>query len=105
MRGMGKWLCGVYIAVLIIYLFFHSWQWSWIFALRAGLWIFIGGSAVVTLFAYLCAKASMPRPAAEYLGKDGQVRLPLAVNVLKWSAYAILLVGSILILVGVFIYP
>jgi hypothetical protein len=102
MRGMGKWLCEAYIAVTILYILVHSWSWSWTFALRAALWIFIGGSGVVTLFAYMLATASMSRPATDYLGKDGQARVPLVVNVLTWSAFAVLLTGSALILVEIF---
>jgi hypothetical protein len=102
---MGKWLCEAYIAVTLLYLLVHSWTWSWTFALRAAFWVFIGGSGVFTLFGYLCAKASMPRPAMGYLGKDGQVRVPLSVNVLRWSAFGVLLVGSALILVEVFSKP
>jgi hypothetical protein len=99
---MGKWLCAAYASVIILYLLIHAWSWSWIFALRSALWIFIGGSGVMTLFAYLCARASMPRPAAEYLGKHGQVRVPLAVRAITWLAFGVLLGGSALILVGIF---
>jgi hypothetical protein len=97
---MGKWQCGAYIAVMSVHFLIHSW--SWAFALRAAFWIFVGGSGVITLFAELCRRASTPQPAIDYLGKDGQVRMPLAVNVLRWSAYAVLLAGSALILVGFF---
>lgn len=82
MKGMWKWLCEAYVAVILLYLFFHSWAWSWTFAFRAAFWIFLGGSGVITLFGYLLAKACMPRDALDYLGKDGQVRMPLAVRVL-----------------------
>jgi hypothetical protein len=99
---MGKWLCEAYVAVIGVYLLIHSWSWSWTFALRTAFWIFIGGSAVLILFAELCRRASMPRPAAEYLGKDGQVKMPLAVKTLTWSAYGVLLAGLALILVEVF---
>jgi hypothetical protein len=104
-RGMGKWLCAAYIGVIVLYLLIHAWSWSWAFALRAALWIFIGGSGVVTLFGYLLAKASMPRPAMDYLGKDGQVKMPLAVNLLTWSAFGVLLGGAALILVELFSKP
>jgi len=102
MRGMGKWLCGAYIVVVLSYALFHSWTLPWAFALKAAFWIFIGGGAMITAFAHLCAKASMPRPARDYLGKDGQVIMPLEVRVLTWSAYAVLLVGSAVILLGLF---
>jgi hypothetical protein len=102
MRGMGKWLCVAYIVVMLIYAPFHSWTLSWPVALWAGSWIFIGGGAMITAFAELCRKASMPRPAGDYLGKDGQVRMPLEVKVLTWSAYAVFLVGSALILYEIF---
>jgi peptidoglycan/LPS O-acetylase OafA/YrhL len=102
MKGMWKWLCEAYVAVTLLYLFFHSWAWSWTFAFRTAFWIFLGGSGMLTLFGYLCAKASMPRPATDYLGKDGEVRMPLGVRVLTWSAYAVILVGTALILVAVF---
>lgn len=103
MKGMEKWLCLAYIVVTILYVLSHSW--SWFLALRSALWIFIGGSGVITLFAYLLAKAHRPRPAKDYLGKDGQVKMPLSVTVLTWSAFAVLLVGSALILVGIFYKP
>jgi hypothetical protein len=105
MRGMAKWLCEAYLGAVGIYLQIHSWSLSWNFALRAALWIFIGGSGVLTLFAELLRRASVPRPAAEYLGRDGEVRMPLPVKVLQWSAYGVLLVGSALILVEVFSKP
>jgi hypothetical protein len=60
---------------------------------------------MIAAFAELCRKASMPRPAGDYLGKDGEVRMPLGVKVLTWSAYGVLLVGSALILVGIFYNP
>jgi hypothetical protein len=99
---MGKWLCGAYIAAMSVYLLIHSWTWSWPFALRAAFWIFIGGGAVITAFAQLCAKASMPRDPLDFLGKDGQVIMPLEVRVLTWSAYGVLLVGTALIFYEVF---
>jgi hypothetical protein len=99
---MEKWLCGAYIAAMGVYLLIHSWAWSWIFALRTAFWIFVGGSAMITAFAELCRRASMPRPAGDYLGKDGEVRIPAAVNFLRWSAYGVLLVGTVLILYEVF---
>jgi hypothetical protein len=102
---MGKWLCVAYIAAMSVYLLIHSWIWSWPFALRTAFWIFIGGGAMITAFAELLRKASMPRNALDYLGKDGEVRVPLAVKVLTWSAYGVLLVGSALILAGIFYKP
>ncbi len=102
MRGMGKWLCGAYIAAMSAYLQIHSWVWSWPFVLRTAFWIFVGGGAMITAFAELCRKASMPRPAGDYLGKDGQVITPLEVRLLTWSAYVVLLVGSAVILYEVF---
>jgi hypothetical protein len=102
MKGMGKWLCGAYIAVMVLYVLVHAWSWSWSFALWAALWILLVGSAVITSFGYLAAKASMPRPAGEYLGKDDQVRIPLLVRVLTWSAFGVLLLGWALILFEVF---
>lgn len=56
----------------------------------------------MTAFASLCAKASMPRDALDYLGNDGTVRMPLAVKLLTWSAYAVLVVGSAIILAGLY---
>jgi hypothetical protein len=100
---MGKWLCGAFVAVISLYLLGHSWVWSWPFALKAAFWIIIGGGAMITAFAHLCAKASMPRPAGDYLGEDGEVRMPLAVRFLTWSAYAVLVVGSVIILAGLFL--
>ena len=99
---MGKRLCGAYIIVMLFYALFHSWTLSWAFALKAAFWIFIGGGAMITAFAELCRKASMPRPAGDYLGKNGQVIMPLEVRVLTWSAYAVLLLGSALILLGIY---
>jgi hypothetical protein len=99
---MGKWLCGAYIAAMSIYLLTHSWEWSWPFALRTAFWIFVGGGVMITAFAELLRKASMPRNALDYLGKGGEVRVPLAVNLLRWSAYGVLLVGTVLILFEVF---
>ena len=105
MKGMWKWLSEVYIVVTLLHLFFHSWVWSWSFALRGAFWVFLGGGALLTLFSYLCAKASIPRPAKDYLGNDGQVRMPLVVRILTWSAFGVLLAGSALILVEVFSNP
>jgi hypothetical protein len=102
MRGMGKWLFEAYVAVMLLHLFFNSWAWSWSFAFRTAFWIFLGGSGMLTLFGFMCAKASMPRPATDYLGKDGEVRTPLEVRVLTWSAFAVILVGSALIPAAVF---
>jgi hypothetical protein len=99
---MGKWLCGAYITALSVYLLTHSRAWSWPFALRSAFWIFIGGGVMITAFAELCRRASMPRPAGDYLGKDGHVITPLEVRVLTWSAYGALLVGTVLILLGIF---
>jgi hypothetical protein len=44
----------------------------------------------------------MPRDALDYLGNDGTVRMPLAVKLLTWSAYAVLVVGSAIILAGLY---
>jgi hypothetical protein len=63
---------------------------------------FIGGGAMITAFAQLCRLASVPRPAGDYWGKDGEVRMPLAVKLLTWSAYAVLVVGSVIVLAGIF---
>jgi len=104
MRGMGKWLCGAYVVVMLFYAMIHLWTWTlaWTFVLKAALWVFIGGGAMMTAFATLCAKASMPRDALDYLGKDGKVRMPLPVRLLTWSAYAVLAVGSAIILAGLY---
>lgn len=102
MRGMGKWLCGAYVIVMLFYAMIHSWTLEWTFVLKAALWVFIGGGAMMTAFASLCAKASMPRDALDYLGKDGKVRMPLAVRLLTWSAYAVLVAGSAIILAGLY---
>jgi hypothetical protein len=104
MKGTGKWLCGAYAIVMLFYAVIHVWTWtfSWTFVLKAALWVFIGGGAMMTAFASLCAKASMPRDALDYLGSDGTVRMPLAVKLLTWSAYAVLVVGSAIILAGLY---
>ncbi|MGB2592581.1 MAG: hypothetical protein WBG02_09760 [Candidatus Acidiferrum sp.] len=102
MRGMGKWLFGAYVVVMLFYAMIHlrTGTLAWTFALKAALWVFVGGAAMITAFASLCAKASMPRDALDYLGKDGKVTMPLAVRLLTWSAYAVLVVGSAIILAG-----
>jgi hypothetical protein len=97
---MGAWLGWAYVGVLVLSAFNH--KLSWWFALRAALWIFIAGSAVITLFAHLCAKASMPRPASDFLGKDGHVRTPVVVSALTWTAFGVLIIGSSLVLLAVF---
>jgi len=103
MRGMGKWLVGAYALALAIYLLVHS-SVSLVFVLQAALLIFLGGAAVFTAFAHLCARASMPRPAKDYLAKDGGIRVPLAVSWLTWFAFGVLIVGWIAIFAGVFLF-
>jgi hypothetical protein len=63
MRGMHRWLWEVFAVVVVAYCLYLS--------PRLVLWaagiVFIGGGLLLTIFGYLAAKYSMPRPADFWL--------------------------------------
>jgi len=89
-----KWLAGSYFGITIHYLVFHSWEWSWKFEFRAAVWILLGGGGIFVLFAHIYD-----------LGDEGGVVMPLKTQFLTWSAFSVLVVGSALILLGIFYNP
>jgi hypothetical protein len=97
---LGERLCAAYVAVLIVRFFVGSW--SRAFAIRAALWVFIAGGIVLTIFGYLCVKASMRRDPLDFLGEDGEMRTPFAIRAYTWLAGIVLVAGSAFILFEIF---
>jgi hypothetical protein len=67
MRGMFKPLTYLFLLMVVIYLLLgHR---SIVGILEIVGTVFIGGGLILTLFAYVCARLSMPRKATDYLPK------------------------------------
>ena len=67
MRGMFKPLAFIFVLITVIFLLLGHRSMVGIFEI-AGL-VFIGGGLLLTAFAYVCARMSMPRDPLSYLPK------------------------------------
>jgi hypothetical protein len=67
MRGMFKPLSYLFLLCAAIYLLLgHS---SVVGVLEIAAVVFVGGAGFLTLFAYVCARLSMPRKATDFIQK------------------------------------
>jgi hypothetical protein len=65
MLGMHKWLWHTFCLVVIAYFLFKEPR----IVVEIAMVVFIGGGLFLTVFAYVCAKISMPRKATDSFPK------------------------------------